>query len=227
MVPTAQGHRPVPRRTADRCRGVHVNRAGGRRGDQTLAPKRWLGVDITVKGGEKTIRVQLEDSTPPTDPAAAEHRWCTNLTADTSGNIKQVVPWASFNTTCWEAETGTAYAKQPLARAIAYVPDPGEGLSAQFDFCLNDIGPDSVMGRGTGSIVASCDNSVSWSPTSLTGTQDAQGNGNAYRAQANFWNPVNGNFTMSLLPGAGFKLDTQPAKPRADSNCSFPSIFRR
>jgi hypothetical protein len=207
--------------------GVHVNQLQAENAEiKTLVPQGdGLALDITVKGGEKTIRVQLEDATLPTDPMAAEHRWCTNLTADASGVIKQVVPWASFNTQCWDAESGTAYAKQPLARAIAYVPDPGTGLSAAFDFCLNDIGPDSVMGRGTGSIVASCDNPVTWSAATLSGTQDASSSGNAYRAQANFWNPVNGNFTMSLLPAAGFKLDTQTCSTTTDSPCSFPSIY--
>lgn len=207
--------------------GVHVNQQQAEDAEiKTLAPQGdGLAIDITVRGGEKTIRVQLEDATPPTDPAAAEHRWCTNLTADDTGKIQTVVPWESFNTECWDAESGTAYAKQPLARAIAYVPDPGVGLSAAYDFCLNDIGPDSVMGRGTGSIVASCDNSVTWSAGTLSGTQDAQSAGNTYRAQANFWNPVNGSFTMSLLPGAGFKLDTQSCNTTTDSPCSFPSIY--
>jgi hypothetical protein len=207
--------------------GVHVNQQQAKDAEiKTLAPQGdGLAVDITVKSGEKTIRVQLEDATPPSDPMAAMHRWCTNLTADTAGQIKQVVPWASFNTECWSAETGVPYAKQPLARAIAYVPDAGPGINVQYDFCLNNIGPDTVKGRGTGSIVANCGNSVTWSPTSLTGTQDAQSSGNAYRAQANFWNPVNGNFTMSLLPGAGFKLDTQTCKTTTASPCSFPSIY--
>jgi hypothetical protein len=207
--------------------GVHVNQQQAENAEiKTLAPQGdGLAVDITVKGGEKTIRVQLEDATPPSDPTAAMHRWCTNLTADTAGQIKQVVPWESFNTECWDAESGVAYAKQPLARAIAYVPDGGTGVNAQFDFCLNDIGPDSVMGRGTGSVVASCGNSVTWSPMTLSGTQDAQSSGNAYRAQANFWNPVNGSFSMSLLPGAGFKLDTQSCTTTTASPCSFPSIY--
>jgi Glycosyl hydrolase family 12 len=207
--------------------GVHVNQKQAENAVvEVLAPQGdGLSVDITVKSGEKTIRVQLEDATPATDPMAAEHRWCTNLTADASGKIQTVVPWTSFNTQCWDAESGTAYAKQPLARAIAYVPDGGTGVNAQYDFCLNDIGPDSVMGRGTGSVVASCGNSVTWSAASLSGTQDAQSSGNAYRAQANFWNPVNGSFTMSLLPGAGFKLDTQSCKTTTDSPCSFPSIY--
>jgi hypothetical protein len=213
--------------TAIAAVGVHVNQMQAKNAEiKTLAPQGdGLAVDITVKSGEKTIRIQLEDATPPTDPMAAQHRWCTNLTANASGVIKEVVPWGSFNTECWDAESGTAYAKQPLTRAIAYVPDAGAGINSQFDFCLNDIGPDSVKGRGTGSIVASCGNNVTWSPTSLTGTQDAQSSGNAYRAQANFWNPVNGSLSMSLLPGAGFKLDTQSCKTTTSSPCSFPSIY--
>ncbi|MDF3072205.1 MAG: glycoside hydrolase, partial [Polyangiaceae bacterium] len=119
-----------------------------------------------------------------------------------------------------------AYKKQPLVKAIAYEPDSGVvGVTANYDYCLNDIGPDSVMGRGTGSVVASCGNTVSWSAATLSGTQDAQSAGNAYRAQANFWNPVNGTFNMSLLPGAGFKLDSQSCKTTTASPCSFPSIY--
>lgn len=205
--------------------GVHTNQEKAENAPiLTLAPQGdGLAIDITVNGGSKTIRIQLEDETPPTDPNAAEHRWCVNLTADSSNKIQQVVPWESFNTQCW-ATTGTAYAKQPLARAIAYVPDPGTG-SATFDFCLNDIGPDSVASRGTGAVVASCGNSVTWSASTLSGTQDAQSSGNTYRAQANFWNPVNGSFQMSLLSSAGFKMDTQSCNTTTDSPCSFPSIY--
>ena len=204
--------------------GVHVNQLQAKNAEiKTLTPQGGgLSLDVTVKSGDKGIRVQLEGPNGATD---ATQRWCTNLTADASGNIKQVVPWASFNTACWQPEDGKAYNNEPIARAIAYVPDPGEGLSAAFDFCVNDIGPDMVKGRGTGSVVASCGNSVTWSTGSLSGTQDAQSSGNAYRAQANFWNPVNGNFTMSLLPGAGFKLDTQSCKTNTASPCSFPSIY--
>ncbi|RYZ06680.1 MAG: hypothetical protein EOO73_15390 [Myxococcales bacterium] len=205
--------------------GVHVNQLQGKDAEiKTLVPQGdGLSVDITVKGGEKTIRVQLEGPMALTDPL---QRWCTNLTANASGTIKEVVPWGSFNTECWVAEGGAAYTKQPIARAIAYVPDSGVvGTDYQYDFCLNDIGPDSVTGRGTGSVVASCGNSVTWSSASLSGTQDAQSAGNAYRAQANFWNPVNGSFTMSLLPGAGFKLDTQSCKTTTASPCSFPSVY--
>lgn len=206
--------------------GVHTNQEKAENAlIETLAPQGdGLSVDITVNSGVKTIRIQLEDATLPTDPNAAEHRWCVNLTADANNKIKQVVPWGSFDTECWDAESGTAYDKRPIARAIAYVPDPGTGTAA-FDFCLNDIGPDSVESRGTGTVVQSCGNSVSWSASTLSGTQDAQSSGNAYRAQANFWNPVNGTFSMSLLAGAGFKMDTQSCNTTTDAPCSFPSIY--
>lgn len=208
--------------TAIAAVGVHVNQAQAKDAEiKSLVPQGdGLSVDVTVKSGAKTIRVQLEDGTPSED-----HRWCTNLTADAGGKIQQVVPWASFNTACWDG-TGKAYNKEPLVKTILYVPDEGPmGAPAPYDFCLNDIGPDSVMGRGTGSVVASCGNTVTWNTASLTGTQDAQSSGNAYRAQANFWNPVNGNFTMSLLPGAGFKLDTQSCQTTTKEPCSFPSIY--
>lgn len=206
--------------------GVHTNQEKAENAAiETLAPQGdGLAIDITVNSGTKTIRIQLEDETPPNDPNAAEHRWCVNLTADAGGKIQQVVPWESFDTECWDAESGTVYDKRPIARAIAYVPDPGTGTAA-FDFCLNDIGPDSVESRGTGTVVANCGNSVTWSASTLSGTQDAQSSGNTYRAQANFWNPVNGSFSMSLLSGAGFKMDTQSCNTTTDAPCSFPSIY--
>lgn len=207
--------------------GVHVNQVQAENAPINAAapPGDGLSVDITVKGGEKSIRIQLEGPMGQTDPT---QRWCTNLTADATGNIKEVVPWGSFNTECWEADPlpANAYAKQPLVKAIAYAPDSGApGVDKNYDFCLNDIGPDSVTGRGTGSVVASCGNTVSWSTGTLSGTQDAQSSGNTYRAQANFWNPVNGTFSMSLLPGAGFKMDTQSCNTTTSSPCSFPSIY--
>ena len=185
-----------------------------------------LFVDIVVNSGDKGIRVQLEDGTDPADPNAAEHRWCANLTVDENNKFQDTIPWDSFNTTCWDAAEGTPFdPTTQLAKVILYVPDPGEAdPSLAFDFCVNDIGPANVQGRGVGEIVASCGNSaVNWSGN-ITDKYANMENG-AYRFQANGWNLVNGSMAIDLLSGAGFKMTTQSCNTTTDAPCSFPSVY--
>jgi len=183
-----------------------------------------LAIDLTVNGGEEGIRIQIEDGTDPDDPDAAEHRWCVNL----SGSQNTVIPWETFNTQCWDAENGTPYDGRPIAKVIAYVPDPGPDAGPlDFDFCLNDIGPSNVMGRGTGEIVASCENSVSWASTS-TSAQFANiaSADNRYQFQSNGWGwEGGGGHNISLLSGGGFRMDSQTCSRDDDSPCSFPSVY--
>jgi hypothetical protein len=82
------------------------------------------------------------------------------------------------------------------------------------------------MGRGTGEIVASCGNSVSWGQASTSdqfiniATSD-----NRYQFQSNGWGWMGGGHTISLLPGAGFRMDSQSCSRTDDSPCSFPSVY--
>lgn len=183
-----------------------------------------LAVDLTVNGGDDGIRIQIEDDTPPDDPDAAEHRWCVNL----SGSQSTVIPWDTFNTECWDAESGTPYDGRPIAKVIAYVPDPGDGAGPlDFDFCLNDIGPDNVTGRGEGEIVSSCGNNVSWASS---GTSEQYANiassDNRYQVQSNGWGWTGGgSHSISTLSGGGFRMDTQSCSRDDSSPCSFPSIY--
>ena len=180
-----------------------------------------LLVDLTVNSGEDGIRIQLEG---PGGYAAGE-TWCTNLT----GSGETVIPWTSFNSACWSAEEGVDFdpATNPLAKAIAYVPDPGPSVGTlSFDFCINRIGPDTVTGRGQGKLVSSCNNNVSWSSTSTgelyanIGTSD-----NKYQFQSNGWNMGGGSHSISLLPSCGFRMDSQTCSMTGFSPCSFPSIY--
>ena len=166
-----------------------------------------LLIDFTVNSGADGIRVQIEDGTDPSHPEAEDHRWCANFT----GSQSQVIPWDSFNTKCWGAgpneEPGKDFdpATNKIAKVILYVPDDGPmGTAQNFDFCLNDIGPANVQGRGTGQIVASCGNTASWSGSTNVTDQYAKiaTSDNRYRFQNNGWGWVNGNHTASLLPGA-------------------------
>jgi len=182
-------------------------------------------IDVTVNSGDERIRVQLEDGTDPSAADAAEHRWCANLMVDATGHFQDTIHWDAFNTTCWDAAEGTPFDKREIAKVILYVPDPGENdASLDFDFCVNDIGPANVVGRGVGEIVASCNNSgVNWSGTQTD--KYANVDGGSYRFQANGWNLVNGNMAIDLLSGAGFKMTTQSCNTESDAPCSFPSVY--
>lgn len=179
-------------------------------------------VDLEIKGGEEGIRIQIEDDTDPSAADAAEHRWCVNLT----GTDRHEIPWETFNTQCWDGK-GTPYDGRPIAKVILYVPDAGpDGATQNFDFCVNDIGPTNVQGRGEGEIVASCGNNVSWNGTSTNQQyQNFQTSDNKYQFQSNGWGWQGGGHSISLLPTAGFKMDSQTCSRNDASPCSFPSIY--
>jgi hypothetical protein len=179
-------------------------------------------IDLEVKSGTEGIRIQIEDGTDPEAADAAEHRWCVNLT----GSQARAIPWSEFDTECWDAESGTPYDGREIAKVIIYVPDGGIAGDLPFDFCVNDIGPDNVVGRGTGEVVASCGNNVSWNGTGTNQQfQNFATSDNKYQFQSNGWNLMGGGHSISLLPGAGFKMDQQSCNTSTDAPCSFPSIY--
>ena len=185
-----------------------------------------LLVNVSNPSGT-SLRVQIEDGTDPDAPDAAEHRWCANLSTFDQ-DVK--IPWEAFNTECWDANapaTGAFNPATPLAKVIVYLP--GEATVDQsFDFCVNDIGPDNVVSRGTGQIVASCNNSVSWPMASMSDTQSALSSNGAYGIQANGWSMDGGQLAISTLGGCGFRVDTHNCSKTVatDGPCSFPSVYR-
>ncbi len=192
-----------------------------------------LMVDITVNEltpptseQDPSLRIQLEDLTDPEADDAADHRWCANV-QPVDGAIQQVIPWTSFNTACWDG-TGEDFDPDTmqLAKVVIYAPDAGpDGNEQTFDFCVNDIGPDNVMSRGTGTIMDSCpSNGTSWSQSGITDQFAKIGDG-AYQFQSNLWNLVNGSSSLSLIPGGGFRFDQQSCSTDSDAPCSFPSVY--
>ena len=192
-----------------------------------------LLVDITINtltppssAQDPSLRIQLEDLTDPSSPDAGDHRWCANV-QPVAGKITQVIPWTSFNTMCWDG-TGDDFdpATTKLAKVIIYAPDAGEdGNEQQFDFCVNDIGPDNVTSRGTGTIMASCpSNGTMWTNSGITEPFAKIGSG-SYQFQSNLWNPNGGGQSLSLIPGGGFKFDQQTCATDGDAPCSFPSVY--
>ncbi len=185
-------------------------------------------IDIKVNSGATNVRVQLEDGTDPAAPDSAEHRWCANLTVGPDGTFKDTLPWEAFNTTCWDAATGTPFnPATQLAKVVIYIPDPGAGAAVPFDFCVNDIGPANVTGRGTGEIVANCGTNVTWGATSTNQQfHNIQTSDGRYRFQSNGWGwQGGGSHSISLLPANGFRMDSQTCRRTDDSPCSYPSIY--
>jgi hypothetical protein len=186
-------------------------------------------VNVVVNSGSELLRVQLEDGTPPTDPDAASHRWCANLTV-VDGVFNDTLPWEAFSTECWApgGETDVAFDNRPIAKVILYIPDPGmAATTVPFDFCVNDIGPANVVSRGTGTIGANCSTNVTWSSGSV-GDQygQAQTSDNRYQYQNNGWGWMGGgSHSASLLNSNGFTLTSQTCSRTDDSPCSFPSIY--
>lgn len=190
-----------------------------------------LLIDFTVNSGADGIRVQIEDGTDPSAPDAADHRWCVNFTGSQT-NPPVVIPWESFNTECWAGGDGKAFdpTKDKIAKVILYIPDAGPmGTAQNFDFCLNDIGPANVQGRGTGQIVASCGNTSSWSGSTNVTDQYAKiaTSDNKYRFQNNGWgwDQGGGSHTASLLPGVGYRVTSQTCSRTGAEPCSYPSVY--
>jgi hypothetical protein len=186
------------------------------------------GILLNITNNEtttKSLRVQIEDGTDPTATDAAKHRWCVNI-SDFGKDV--TIPWTSFNTECWSGGAGTAFdPTTAIAKVIVYLPDDGK-TTQKYDFCVNKIGPADVKGRGTGTLVSSCNNTVSWSTSSVSGTTDnvASGDGK-YRFQSNGWNMSGGSHSFSLLTSCGYKVNSQTCDQTGGSGkpCSFPSIY--
>jgi hypothetical protein len=188
-------------------------------------------VDVVVNSGTEILRVQLEDGTDPADPDAENHRWCAGI----SGTGTHPLPWSEFTTKCWcaldstdEACAGnTVFDGRAIAKVIVYVPEEGpDGDAANFDFCINDIGPTNITSRGTGEIVASCGNTSGLSGT-ISDQYGTSTNG-TYAFQANGWGwggAGGGSHSFTLKSGVGFAMTSQTCNSGNSSPCSFPSVY--
>jgi hypothetical protein len=107
--------------------GFNVNQAAGASAKGTLVPAgTGLAVQYTNTGASPIVRVQISAGT---DPAT---RWCAPLTSASA-----TIPYAMFNTQCWEGGMGTAYAKQPIDTVQLIIP--GGMTAAAFDVTLVSV----------------------------------------------------------------------------------------
>ena len=115
--------------------GYNLNQAqGASTSTGTFTPPSISSGGVTVNisnNGTSPVRVQIQD---PNGATSATDRWCA---AVTTFNQSVLIPWSSFNTTCWTTG-GVAYAGQPLEAAIMLIP--GGLSSVAYNVCLNSIG---------------------------------------------------------------------------------------
>lgn len=83
------------------------------------------GVAVTVSAAVTGGRVQIQGAT-------SANTWCANLTGTTA-----MIPWAMFNTKCWDPPSGTAFTAGTAISAVQIVV-PAMGTAVPFNFCLND-----------------------------------------------------------------------------------------
>jgi hypothetical protein len=107
--------------------GFNLKQGLGATAKMTVVPT-GTGIAVTYGnvGASEIVRVQISAG------SAATTRWCAPLV--TSG---AVIPYAMFNTQCWEGGTGTAYAKQPIDTLQLIVP--GGAAEAPLDIQLTAI----------------------------------------------------------------------------------------
>jgi hypothetical protein len=84
--------------------GFNIDQAVGSSSKKTLVP---AGTGLAVRymntGASPIVRVQISSGT------ASSTRWCAPLTSASA-----TIPYAMFNTECWEGGRGTAYDKEPI-----------------------------------------------------------------------------------------------------------------
>jgi hypothetical protein len=108
--------------------GFNANQVPGMATPGSVTP---TGTGLTVsftKTGTFPLRVQIQAVGGGTD---ATKRWCYTVT----GASPVTIPYAMFNTECWEGGAGTAYAKQPLEAVLLLVPGNATDVTA-YDACI-------------------------------------------------------------------------------------------
>jgi hypothetical protein len=94
--------------------GFNVGQAAGASTKGTVTPT-GSGLTFTFTApGITTVRAQISSG------SAATTRWCATATSGT------LIPYAMFNTACWEPTSGTAYAKQPIDTVQMVIPGTAE-----------------------------------------------------------------------------------------------------
>ncbi|MDQ2646735.1 MAG: hypothetical protein M3020_23225 [Myxococcota bacterium] len=111
--------------------GFNINQSPGASATATAKP---TGTGLTVsftKSGTFPLRVQIQAKN-----ATAASRWCAEIT----GTSPATIPYAMFNTECWEGGAGTAYnpAMGEIEAVLLLVPGNTE-TDVAFSACLTGV----------------------------------------------------------------------------------------
>jgi hypothetical protein len=109
--------------------GFNLSQAPGSTATANVTP---TGTGLTVsftKTGTFPLRVQIQAKA-----ATAATRWCYTIPDTATSPV--TIPYAMFNTECWEGGAGTAYAKGQIEAIMLLIP--GNATAATpFDACLD------------------------------------------------------------------------------------------
>jgi hypothetical protein len=114
--------------------GINIAQAPSTTVTGTWTPATSTGLTYSITNpGLSPIRIQIQGPNGATD---ANQRWCYTTTA-----LSGTIPWASFNTQCWQGGLGVAYSPtSPIAAVMVMVPGTTTAV-VPFSFCIVSIGP--------------------------------------------------------------------------------------
>jgi hypothetical protein len=111
--------------------GFNLSQSPGSTATANVTP---TGAGLTVsftKTGTFPLRVQIQAKA-----ATAETRWCYTIPATATSPV--TIPYAMFNTECWEGGAGTAYAKGQIEAIMLLIPGNADAATP-YDACLDGV----------------------------------------------------------------------------------------
>jgi hypothetical protein len=111
--------------------GFNLSQSPGSQNTAMVTPT-GTGVSVSfTKTGTFPLRVQIQAKA-----ATAATRWCYTIPDTATSPV--TIPYAMFNTECWEGGKGTAYAKGQIEAIMLLIP--GNATAATpFDACLTGV----------------------------------------------------------------------------------------
>jgi hypothetical protein len=109
--------------------GFNLSQSPGSTATANVTP---TGTGLTVsftKTGTFPLRVQIQAKA-----ATAATRWCYTIPDTATSPV--TIPYAMFNTECWEGGAGTAYAKGQIEAIMLLIPGNADAATP-FDACLD------------------------------------------------------------------------------------------
>jgi hypothetical protein len=111
--------------------GFNLSQSPGSTATANVTPT-GTGVSVSfTKAGTFPLRVQIQAKA-----ATAVTRWCYTIPDTAASPV--TIPYAMFNTECWEGGQGTAYAKGQIEAIMLLIPGNATAATT-FDACLTGV----------------------------------------------------------------------------------------